>query len=77
MCDDERFASGAQMTVVQVAEYERLVKSDERVRDLGEVFTPAGTTAACFGLYGRVWTLVGMLRTQVGHASYCHIAPQP
>lgn len=45
-----------QMTVLPVAEFERLVKSEERVRDLGEVFTPAATVAAMLDLLpADVW----------------------
>lgn len=44
------------MTVLQVAAHERLVKSDDRVRDLGEVFTPAGTVAAMLDLLpAEIW----------------------
>lgn len=42
--------AGSQMTVLEAAEYERLVKSDDRVRDLGEVFTPTSTVSAMLDL---------------------------
>jgi hypothetical protein len=45
-----------QMVVVDLVEAERLVKSDERVRHLGEVFTPAATVAAMLDLLpADVW----------------------
>lgn len=58
MRDDDGFTeAGVQMTVLQVTEHERLVKSGERVRDLGEVFTPAGTVSAMLDLLpAEIWT---------------------
>ncbi|MFG0333383.1 MAG: hypothetical protein ACF8TS_08490 [Maioricimonas sp. JB049] len=54
--DEPESQAGVQMTVLQASEHERLVKSDERVRDLGEVFTPSATVAAMLDLLpADVW----------------------
>lgn len=45
-----RLRRGQNMTDTPADGFERLVKSTERVRDLGEVFTPAGTVQAMLDL---------------------------